>query len=75
MLFNNFFPISTLKLNNFHNYNVLLFLLLIDYLYEIIKTTKESLKIGKYTQKVSRKKIEGDAEAHLIALSCSKPGS
>ena len=27
----------------------------------------------KYTQKVSRKKIDGDAEAHLIALSCSKP--
>lgn len=27
----------------------------------------------KYTQKVSRKKIDGDVEAHLIALSCSKP--
>jgi len=26
----------------------------------------------KYTQKVSRRKIDGDAEAHLIALSCSK---
>ena len=26
-----------------------------------------------YSQKVSRKKIDGDAEAHLIALSCSKP--
>lgn len=26
----------------------------------------------KYTQKVSRKKIEGDVEAHLIALACSK---
>ena len=26
----------------------------------------------KYTQKVSRKKIDGDVEAHLIALSCSK---
>ncbi|MBW1673305.1 MAG: helix-turn-helix domain-containing protein [Deltaproteobacteria bacterium] len=27
----------------------------------------------KYTQKVSRKKIDGDIEAHLIALSCNKP--
>jgi len=27
----------------------------------------------KYTQKISRKKIDGDVEAHLIALSCSKP--
>ncbi|MBA7710462.1 IS630 family transposase ISAcma29 [subsurface metagenome] len=27
----------------------------------------------KYTQKVSRKKIDGDVEAHLIALSCSEP--
>jgi hypothetical protein len=27
----------------------------------------------KYTQKVSRKKIDGDVQAHLIALSCSKP--
>jgi len=26
----------------------------------------------KYTQKVSRKKIDGDAEAHLIALACSE---
>jgi len=26
-----------------------------------------------YKQKVSRKKIDGDVEAHLIALSCSKP--
>ena len=26
----------------------------------------------KYTQKVSRKKLDGDAEAHLIALACSK---
>jgi len=26
-----------------------------------------------YTQKVSRKKIDRDVEAHLIALSCSKP--
>ncbi len=26
-----------------------------------------------YTQKVSRKKIDGNVEAHLIALSCSKP--
>ena len=26
-----------------------------------------------YTQKVSRKKIDGDVEAHLIALSCSEP--
>lgn len=25
----------------------------------------------KYTQKVSRKKLDGDAEAHLIALACS----
>ena len=27
----------------------------------------------KYTQKVSRKKIDGDVEAHLVALSCSEP--
>ena len=27
----------------------------------------------KYTHKVSRKKIDGDVEAHLVALSCSKP--
>lgn len=27
----------------------------------------------KYTQKVSSKKIDGDVEAHLVALSCSKP--
>lgn len=26
-----------------------------------------------YTQKVSRKKIDGNVEAHLIALSCSDP--
>lgn len=26
-----------------------------------------------YTQKVSRKKIDGDVEAHLVALSCSEP--
>ena len=26
-----------------------------------------------YTQKVSRKKIDGDVEAHLVALSCSDP--
>lgn len=26
-----------------------------------------------YIQKVSRKKIDGDVEAHLIALSCSEP--
>ena len=26
-----------------------------------------------YKQKVSRKKIDGDVEAHLIALSCSEP--
>jgi hypothetical protein len=26
-----------------------------------------------YSQKVSRKKIDGDIEAHLIALSCSEP--
>ncbi len=25
-----------------------------------------------YTQKVSRKKVDGDVEAHLIALACSK---
>ncbi len=29
------------------------------------------LKRRKYTQKVSRKKIDGDVEAHLIALACS----
>lgn len=27
----------------------------------------------KYTQKISRKKIDGDVEAHLVALSCSEP--
>jgi transposase len=27
----------------------------------------------RYTQKVSRKKIDGDVEAHLIALCCSEP--
>ena len=26
-----------------------------------------------YKQKISRKKIDGDVEAHLIALSCSEP--
>ena len=30
------------------------------------------LRRRKYTQKVSRKKVDGDVEAHLIALSCSK---
>ena len=30
------------------------------------------LKRRKYTQKVSRKKIDGDVEAHLIALACSE---
>lgn len=30
------------------------------------------LRRRKYTQKVSRKKLDGDAEAHLIALACSK---
>ena len=29
------------------------------------------LRRRKYTQKVSRKKIDGDVEAHLIALACS----
>ncbi len=27
----------------------------------------------KYNQKVSCKKIDGDVEAHLVALSCSEP--
>jgi len=31
------------------------------------------LKRQKYNQKVSRKRLDGDAEAHLIALSCSRP--
>jgi len=31
------------------------------------------LKRQKYIQKVSRKRLDGDAEAHLIVLSCSKP--
>jgi transposase len=26
-----------------------------------------------YTQRVSRKKIDGDVEAHLVAISCSEP--
>lgn len=30
------------------------------------------LKRRKYTQKISRKKLDGDAEAHLIALACSE---
>jgi len=30
------------------------------------------LKRRKYIQKVSRKKFDGDAEAHLIALACSE---
>jgi len=30
------------------------------------------LKRRKYTQKISRKKIDGDVEAHLIALACSE---
>ena len=30
------------------------------------------LRRRKYVQKVSRKKIDGDAEAHLIALACSE---
>ncbi len=30
------------------------------------------LRRRKYTQKVSRKKIDGDVEAHLIALACSE---
>jgi len=32
-----------------------------------------ALKRQSYSQKVSRKRLDGDAEAHLIALSCSKP--
>ena len=27
----------------------------------------------KYKQKVSRKKVDGDVEAHLVALACSEP--
>jgi hypothetical protein len=30
------------------------------------------LKRREYTQRVSRKKLDGDAEAHLIALTCSE---
>lgn len=30
------------------------------------------LRRRKYVQKVSRKKLDGDVEAHLIALACSK---
>ena len=30
------------------------------------------LRRRKYVQKVSRKKVDGDVEAHLIALSCSE---
>ncbi len=30
------------------------------------------LRRRKYTQKVSRKKVDGDVEAHLIALSCGE---
>jgi len=30
------------------------------------------LRRRKYVQKVSRKKLDGDAEAHLIALACSE---
>jgi len=32
-----------------------------------------ALSRRQYKQKVSRKKIDGDVEAHLIALSCSEP--
>ena len=31
------------------------------------------LKRQEYSQKVSRKRLDGDAEAYLIALSCGKP--
>jgi hypothetical protein len=31
------------------------------------------LKRQEYTQKVSRRRLDGDAEAYLVALSCSKP--
>lgn len=31
------------------------------------------LKRQEYSQKVSRKRLDGDGEAHLIALSCGKP--
>lgn len=31
------------------------------------------LKRQQYIQKVSRRRLDGDAEAHLIALSCSRP--
>jgi len=31
------------------------------------------LKRQKYTQKVSRKKLDEDGQAHLVALSCSSP--
>lgn len=34
-----------------------------------------ALSRRKYTQKVSRKKVDGDVEAHLVALSCSEPPS
>jgi hypothetical protein len=31
------------------------------------------LKRQEYTQKVSRRRLDGDAEAYLVALSCSRP--
>ncbi len=31
------------------------------------------LKRQEYTQKVSRKRLDGDGQAYLVALSCSKP--
>ncbi len=35
--------------------------------FEVVLSRRE------YKQKVSRKKIDGDVEAHLVALSCSEP--
>ena len=40
---------------------------------QLIEEGLESvLNRREYTQKVSRKKLDGDAEAHLIALACSE---
>ena len=38
----------------------------------ILYRTIETIGRRKYAQKASRKKLDGDAEAHLIALACAE---
>jgi hypothetical protein len=40
---------------------------------ESFDVTVQTIERHPYTQKCSRKKIDGDVEAHLIALCCSDP--